>query len=276
MAYEDFFKTFSAEVASAGLGTEFHKGWLDALEAALPQAGGVLSVPEYAFFATALQYHAEHLGNQAAFQGFIADVAAKVHWVKQKARGPALAKKLSQNSPDGPIGALLEIYTAWKLEHDAAATINQLEPLLPNGKNKLDAEVHAGGSDFLVECFASLGSGLAESGALDGYWSPQADLVVAKIRNKILDKASQASSAALPVVLFIAPSADFLMPPDKIPSAVDLAYSDPRTACISVVAFTGGSHTYLFENVADYFENPNATIPIGLGTKAALDSLKLK
>ena len=273
MAYEDFFKVFSAEVAAAGLSAEFPKAWLDELEAALPQGAAVLDVPEFAFFATALQYNTEHLGNPAAFQAFMADVASKVQWVTRKPRGAALAKKLSQSSPDGPISALLEICAAWKLENEAGATINQLEPLLPNGSNKLDAEVTASGSTFLVECFASLGSGLAESGALDGYWSPETDPAVAKIRNKILDKAEQASSATLPVVLFIAPSADFLMPPDKIPHAVKLAYSDPRTASISAVAFTGGSHTYLFEGVAACFENPAATAPLSAATKALLGSL---
>lgn len=274
MAYGDFFKLFKAEIASVGLSREFPASWLDGLEAALPGGDAVLSVPEYAFFATAIQQYTESIGNVAAFHAFMVDVAAKVQWIKQKPRGASLCKKLSQASPDGPISALLEIYTAWKLEHEAGATITQLEPTLPDGKKKLDAEIHAGTATCLVECFASFGAGLAESGALDGYWSPSSDPAVPKIRNKILDKADQASSASLPVVLVIGPSADFVMPPEKISHAVQAAFADTKCQCISAVAFTGGSQTYLCESIAVYFENPDAIHPLPIDVKAILEQLR--
>lgn len=273
MAYLDFFNLFQAEIATVGLQQEFPAQWLKALEAALPTGGALLNVPEYAFFATAIQQYTESLGDAATFHAFMEDVARKVLWIKQKPRGAALARKLSQASSDGPVSALFEIYTAWKLENDAGAAIRQLEPTLPGGNKKLDAEVTAGGDIVLIECFASLGSGLAESGALDGFWSPDSDPAVPKIRNKILDKADQAGSAARPVVLFIAPSADFLMPPDKIPHAVTAAFADPKSKCISAIAFSGGSHTYLCESIATYFENPRPTHPMGQAMKAVLDSL---
>lgn len=272
MAYKYFFKLFEAEISRVGLHDEFPRAWLDRLEAALPTGDALLNVPEYAFFATAIQRYAEYLGHPRAFQEFMENVAAKVQWIKKKPRGTALTEKLSQGSPDGPLSALFEIFTASRLD-SAGVSINQLEPPLPDGR-KLDGEVAVGSEVSLIECFASMGSGLAEGGLLDGFWTPERDPAVPKIRNKILDKADQAASAKLPVVLFIAPSADFVMPPEKLPHAVKAAFSQPKSACISTVAFSGGSHSYLCASIVVYFQNPNASHPMGAAMKAILDSLK--
>ena len=95
----------------------------------------------------------------------------------------------------------------------------------------------------------------------------------AGIKNKILDKADQASSSILPVVVLFAPNADFLMPSEKLPIAVEDAFAHEKCKSLSAVAITGGSHTFLCDHVALIIENPNASYPLGENAKEALNSL---
>jgi hypothetical protein len=77
----------------------------------------------------------------------------------------------------------------------------ELNSALADGKN-LDAKFEANGKPFLIECNASLTSDLATSDALSGYWNSTNESVNTKIRNKVLDKADQASDLtpiAIPV-----------------------------------------------------------------------------
>lgn len=269
--YDDFFKLFEAEVTRVGLQKEFPAPWMRALEAALPTDGSNLEAPEYAFFVTALQYYTERFGNLGALRDFMDDVASKVRWIKSKPNGSATAQKLSLKVVDGPLSALFEIYTAWKLESETGVVLVQLEPLLASGR-KLDAEIAVGGQNILIECFASMGSGSPPASI--GFWHASTDPDIPKIRNKILSKADQASAATLPVVMFFAPSAEFLCPPDKIEHGVKAAFADPKSRCISAVAFSGGSQPYFCGSIPANFEHPSATRPMGAAMKALLDSLK--
>jgi hypothetical protein len=273
MSYEEFFELFKEEIAAVGLVSEFSASWLARLKASLPQGQQPLHAPEFAFFVTAIQVYADFLADRDAFHCFMQNVAATVSWIKTKPRGGAGAKRLAQASLDGPLSALFEIYTAWRLDSAPSARLAELEPKLLSGKT-LDARIDVKGAQLLVECYASLTSDLATSGAFNGYWTAQKDPAMPKIRNKILDKADQASSSTLPVVLFIAPSADFVIPCDKIPHAVSSAFAEPKAKRLSAVVFTGGSHTYLCHHVELVFENRNAALPLTEHARKLLGSLK--
>lgn len=272
MSYGEFFELFSNEIHEVGLGSVFSPNWLSDLNDSLPDEPNFLEAPEFAFFAIALQVHAQQWGNPNAFHSFMEDVAKKIAWIKTKNGGSALAKKLAQASPDGPISALMEIYSGWKISTKTPATLVELDSVLSDGKN-LDAKYDVNGEQFLVECYASMTNDLATNGTLDGYWNPEADPTIPKIQNKILDKADQAESSTLPVIVLFAPGADFLVPPEKIPLAVNAAFDRPKCKTLSAVALTGGSHTFLCENVALVIENPNASMPLGQNAKKVLGTL---
>lgn len=259
MSYAPFFQLFRGEIASVGLRSEFSDDWFARLEASLPDEPNVLNVPEFAFFATALQAYTNHLGNHHAFHVFMEDVAAKVGWIKSKPKGAAIARKLAQTSPDGPFSALFEIYTIWKIDSSSSATLVALEPPLPDGRN-LDAKFDVNGQPLFIECYASMTTDYASR--LEGFWAPDTDPVIPKIRNKLLDKTDQASSSCAPVVVFVAPGADFLMPSDKIPYGVEAAFDQTKSRSISAVVFTGGSHPYLCEQIVSVFPNRESAYPL--------------
>lgn len=273
MSYIRFFSLFRVEVAAVGLRGEFSDNWMGRLESSLPAESTVLSVPEFAFFATALQTYTNYLGDRKAFHSFMEDVAAKVNWIKTKQKGSGVARRLAQASPDGPISSLFEIYSAWKVDASPSATLMELDYALADGKD-LDAKFDVDGQPILIECFASMTTDFVTRGVPYGYWGAEGDPVIPKIRNKILNKADQATTSTLPVAVFIAPSADFLMPAEKIPRGVTSAFAQAKCRSVSAVVFTGGSHPYLCDHIAWVFENTNATHPLNQSMRELFDSLK--
>jgi hypothetical protein len=222
----------------------------------------LLEVPDFAFFAVFVQRSVWHLGNVDALDEFMDDVANKVSWVKTKAKGTALARRLSQSSPDGPLSALLEVFTASRIETSGRASLMEIEPRLENGRN-LDARFRLpDGQEFLSECFASLSAKRVVEDTQPRFWSPDNDPDIPKIHGKILDKAEQAEATTLPVVMVMAPGPDFLFPSDKIPVAVRGALQNPRSATISAVAIAGGTHPFLCEAIAALFVNSEPRVPI--------------
>jgi hypothetical protein len=262
--YKENYDLFVQMLTAAKLTTEFPPSWLQALERALPKEGEELDATLFPFFATFVQRRIWYVGNTLALGKFINEISRAVAWVKGQPRGPALARKLSQQTLHGPLSALLEIFAAWRISTSGEARLVELEPVLLDGR-RLDAKFELlDGQQLLIECFASMTTDLATSGKLDGFWGclsdPNArrDPVVPKIMGKVLDKAEQAASAPLPVVVMIAPSADFVMPPEKIPLAISRVFADARSAPISAVALTGGTHPYFCESIGALYRNPAA------------------
>ena len=64
------------------------------------------------------------------------------------------------------------------------------------------------------------------------------------------------------MVLLIAPSPDFLIPPEKLPGAIKQALEHPKSKSLSAVAFAGGSQTWLCDHIEKVIVNPTATYPL--------------